>query len=319
MTPRFKSTQRRGVTLIEVLVVASISSILVAFLLPAVMKVRAAAERLSCQSNMRQIGLATHNYESTTGQLPPAFRHRGADCPQPNLQWPLLIAPFLELESNWRMAESDFRTSPDAFHPIAHRGLSIPIKSFSCPSDPRISVAWEVRFSYSLARPRPVVIKPQLALNSYIGNGGELTKRKDGIIVADGRLTLLSITDGTSNTFAFGERPPPSNLYFGWLYAGWGVTAKGNGELASVLGVNDPNPFAKNTPNPDCGSGPFPYRQPELNAKPDCALFQYWSLHSGGSNFVFCDGSVHFLSYSANSILSALATRAGGEVVTLPD
>ena len=310
---------RQGFSLVEVLVVLSISSLLLALLMPAVQKARAAAERLACQSNLRQIGIATLNYESALGRLPPAFRHRGAGASDPNLQWPLLIAPYLELEANWRMAEEDFHKSRDAIHPTPHRGLSTPLKPFSCPSDPRTAVAWEVRFWYTLAQPRPVVVTPRVALNSYLGNGGELSKRRDGTIVADGAVTMLSVTDGTSNTLLFGERPPPAHLYFGWLYVGWGAGRNGNGELASVIGVRDPNPFLRYGPNRPCGPGPFPYRQPVLNVEPDCAMFQYWSVHTEGANFAFADGSVRFLRYSADTILPALATRAGGEAVSLPD
>jgi prepilin-type N-terminal cleavage/methylation domain-containing protein/prepilin-type processing-associated H-X9-DG protein len=310
---------RPGFSLVEVLVVVSIGSMLLSLILPAVLKVRAAADRLSCQSNLRQIGLATQNYESAFGRLPPAFRHPATGTSTPYLQWPLYIAPYCELEANWRMAEEDFQRSQDAFHPIPHRGLSAPFKPFTCPSDPRVSVAWDVRFMYTLARPRPTMVNLRMALNSYIGNGGELSNRRDGVIIADGQLTIVSITDGTSNTLAFGERPPPATLYYGWLYAGWGVRASWNGELASVIGARDPNPFAILGPKPECGPGPFPYRQPDLTATPDCSLFQYWSLHTGGANFAFADGSVHFLRYSADSVLPALATRAGGEVVTLPD
>lgn len=316
-----RKARRRGVGLVEVLVVVSILSLLIAVLLPAVQQVRAAAERLSCQSNLRQIGLAVQNYEAAMGRLPPAFRHRGADTPNPNLQWPLLIASYLELDPSQRMAEEDFRNSQDAIYPIPHRGLSIPLKSFSCPSDSRTSVAWEVTFGYSLARPKTTIVTRHVALNSYLGNGGELSARRDGVMVADGRLTVLSVTDGTSNTLAYGERPPPVNLNYawGWLYVGWGVGANGYGELASIIGVKDPNPFLRYGPNPVCGPGPFPYRQPDLTAEPDCAYFQYWSLHSGGANFAFCDGSVRFLAYSADPVLAALATRAGGEVVSIPD
>lgn len=311
---------RRGVTLVEVLVTLSVSSLLLALLLPAVQRVRGAADRLSCQSNLRQIGIAVHNYETTTGRLPPAFQHRGFGTTDPNLQWPLLIAPYLERDANARMAAEDFRQFPDPIYPTPHRGLSVPLKPFSCPSDPRTAVAWEVTFVYSLAKPQPTLVTVRLALNSYLGNGGSLTKQRDGVIVADGQLTLLNVLDGTSNTLLFGERPPPANLFYCWLYVGWGATGpNGNGEFASVMGARDPNPFAIPGMNPACGPGPFPYREPTLNTTPDCAMFQYWSLHGGGANFAFCDGSVRFLSYSADPILAALATRAGSEVATVPD
>ena len=307
--------RRTGFSLIELLVTISILSLLMALLLPAVQKVRAAADRLSCQSNLRQIGIATLNYESTLGVLPPAFRHRASGTGEPNLQWPLLIAAYLELEPNRRMAEEDFRRQRDAFLPTPHRGVSIPLKPFSCPSDPRTTAVWDIQFSYSLAVPKPTPIDLQVALRSYVGSAGERTQRRDGVIVADGNLTMLSITDGTSNTLAFGERPPPANyLFFGMLYVGWGASPNGDGELASVIGVRDPNPYARFGPDIACGLGPFPYRQPDLNATPDCSLFQYWSLHRGGANFAFADGSVRFLTYGADPILAALATRAGGEV-----
>jgi prepilin-type processing-associated H-X9-DG protein/prepilin-type N-terminal cleavage/methylation domain-containing protein len=311
---------RFGVSLIEVLVVISILSVLIALLLPAVKKVRSAASRLACQSNLRQIALAAHNYESTTGRLPPAFRHRGVDVSDPNLQWPLLIAPHLELDANARMVLEDFRESRDAFLPKPHRGVSLPLKAFSCPSDPRTAVAWEYSFYYSLARPKPALVTVQLALNSYLGNGGSLSKDRNGVIVADGRIPLLHIEDGASNTLMFGERPPPANLYVGWLYIGWGATGpNGNGELASIIGVQDPNPFLIRTgTSGPCGPGPFPFQEPDLRAEPDCSMFQYWSLHGGGGNFAFADGSVRFLSYSADPILAALATRAGGESVAIP-
>jgi len=308
--------RRTGFSLIELLITISILSLLLALLLPAVQKVRSAADRLSCQSNLRQIGIATLNYESTLGVLPPAFRHRASGTAEPNLQWPLLIAAYLELEPNRRMAEEDFRKQRDAFLPTPHRGVSIPLKPFSCPSDPRTTAVWEIQILYTLSLPQPTPIDDlRVALRSYVGNAGERTRRRDGVIVADGNLTMLSITDGTSNTLAFGERPPPANyLSLGMLYIGWGATAASDGELASVIGVRDPNPYARLGPNPACGLGPFPYRQPDLNATPDCSLFQYWSLHQGGANFAFADGSVRFLAYSADPILGALASRAGGEV-----
>ncbi|MFO0799499.1 MAG: DUF1559 domain-containing protein [Gemmataceae bacterium] len=318
MTPAHR---RRGVSLVEVLVVVSVCAILIALLLPAVQAARAAADRMVCRGKLRQIGLAVQNYESTVGRLPPAFQHnRPTDpSPYPHLQWPLLIAPYLELEPNWQMVEADYRKSRDVFLPTPHRGVGLPLKPFSCPSDPRTAVPWEVHFLYTLALPRPTGMTQQIAFNSYLGNAGAVTARHDGVIVADGKVTMVGIIDGTSNTLLAGERPPPADLHYGWLYVGWGAEPNGNGELSSVIGVRDPNPFARFIPTPQCGPGPFPYRQPDLTATPDCAMFQFWSLHAGGANFAFCDGSVRFLTYSADPILPALATRAGGEAAQIPE
>ena len=308
-------TVRRGLSLLELLVVISVCLLLLSILLPAVQKVRDAAARLSCKNNLRQIGLATLNYESATGRLPPAYRPRSARVSEPFLQWPLLIASYLELDANQRAAEADFRRSSDPFLPTPHRGLDQPLKPFICPSDARVTQSWDVEFLYTLARPRPVLMKQTVALNSYLGNAGTTARQRDGTIVADGRLTILSVTDGTSNTLAFGERPPPTNLQHGWLYIGWGVG--GYGTFDSVLGVREWNLLYST--HKSCGPGPFPYRQPELNTPSDCAQFQFWSLHNGGANFALCDGSVRFLTYSTDAVLPALATRAGGEVTQAPD
>lgn len=309
---------RRGVTLIELLAVVGIASLLLSLFLPAVQKARAVAARAACQSNLRQVSLAMHGYEFAFGQLPPAFRSRTrkAGVGEPYLQWPLLLAPYLELDANQREAAEDFRYSSDPFLPSAHRGVAQPLKPFTCPADPRVATAWNVRFLYTLAQPRPVLMTQKVALNSYLGNAGRSSYKRDGVIVANGGVTFLAVTDGASNTLAFGERPPPANLIHGWLYVGWGVG--GFGSLDSVIGVSDLNPFPDQPATGGCGPGPFPYSQPVLNTSPDCALFQFWSLHSGGANFAFCDGSVRFLTYSADSILPALATRAGGEVFDMP-
>jgi prepilin-type processing-associated H-X9-DG protein len=311
MTPVARPGRRRGASLVELLVVIAICSLLAALLLPAVQKVRAAADRVSCQAKLRQVGLAALNYESAFGRLPPAFRSPAAKPAEPFLQWPLLISPFIELDANKRMADEDFRKSQDPLLPAPHRGLSRPLTSFACPSDPRVASAWDVQFWYTLVRPQ-LFMTQRVALNSYIGSAGEFSQKRDGVIVADGGVGLLGITDGTSNTLAFGERPPPVNMLHGWVYVGWGA-------YDSLIGVNDPNLFGGRIPEVECGPGPFPYRQPDLRATPDCAYFQYWSLHSGGANFAFADGSVRFLAYSADSIMPALATRAGGEVAAVPD
>lgn len=314
---RFGS-RRPGVGLVELLVALSIISLLLALLLPAVQKVRVAAAKLACASNLRQVGIAAHHCDSVTGSLPPAFQRRTWNAPYPNLQWPIHLTPYLELDANWRMAQEDFHKSRDALLPTPHRGLSIPLKPFSCPSDPKTATDWPVTFAYSLAQPQPQIMTPRVALNSYLGNAGAFSKRQDGVILVDGRVGIANISDGASNTLAFGERPPPRSMICGWVYVGWGSSATGNGELASVIGVRDPNPLAGPVADAACGPGPFPYRQPDLTAKADCAVFQYWSLHPGGANFAFCDGSVRFLSYSADSILPSLATRAGGEAIELP-
>jgi prepilin-type processing-associated H-X9-DG protein len=110
-------------------------------------------------------------------------------------------------------------------------------------------------------------------------------------------------------TLAVGERPPSAELDFGWWYAGWGQAKDGSADM--VLGVRERNVIGQYCP-------PGPYMFVPAKLADQCAMFHFWSPHPNGANFLFADGSVRFLSYSADSILPALATRAGGETVTLP-
>ena len=106
-----------------------------------------------------------------------------------------------------------------------------------------------------------------------------------------------------------GERPPSNDWVFGWWYAGAGQ--QGEGSCDVVLGTNEINVyFASGCTDP----GPHVYKPGKLSDP--CNQFHFWSLHLGGTNFLFADSQVRFIPYSAQPILSALGTRAGGESVT---
>ena len=110
-----------------------------------------------------------------------------------------------------------------------------------------------------------------------------------------------------------GERPSSPHLDFGWWYAGWGQMKTGSCD--SVLGVHEINtsPFLDTI----CRPGASTFGPGALNNT--CDMFHFWSLHPGGANFLFADGSARFLAYSAAPVLPVLATRAGGEVAELPN
>lgn len=176
------------------------------------------------------------------------------------------------------------------------------VKLYTCLSDSRVNRPQVYEQTQSL-----------VAFTSYLGVAGLDYRTRDGVFYPDSRVALADVTDGTSNTLMLGERPPSANFQFGWWYAGSGQQLTGSADI--ILGVREQNLLPVVTGSA-CGLGAYPFEDSRFNDP--CGLFHFWSPHAGGANFAFCDGSVRFLSYSANPIMPQLASRAGGEVVELP-
>ena len=296
---------RTATTLIELLVVIGILSLLIALLLPAVQKVRASAARMRCAANMTQIALATHCYHDTHGKLPPAIRRPTAGDRHYHLSWLGRILPQMDQQSLWDVIETDYSRNPRPFARPRHRAIGVVVPTYVCPADYRASRPWVDPYTET---------SPVVAFTSYLGNLGTDYRSLGGVVVPEVGIPFSAVNDGTSNTLLAGERPPSWDSRFGWWYTGRGQGATGS--LDYVLGAREKNGVASVYGEySDCGPGPFSYRAWESGDR--CAVFNYSSLHSGGSNFAFCDGSVRFLSYGADSILPALATRAGGELVQI--
>jgi len=293
---------RAAFTLIEILVVIAIIAVLVGLTLSAVQRVRAAAARLSCQNNLKQIGLAVHNYHDTHQSLPIGHRSLFQPDRKPFTGWTLDILPYIEADPLYSQSMAAFKKQPLAFTP-PHAGLSTVFKLYTCTADGRLST------SQTSARTNNVV-----AFTSYLGVAGKDYQSKDGALVQDQRFNLLAITDGTSNTLLIGERPPSTDFQFGWWYAGVGQRLSGSADL--ILGVREQNlqPIISGS---KCGPGAYPFRESRFDDP--CGMFHFWSPHSGGANFLLADGSVRLLSYGANDLMPALASRAGGEPVTAPE
>ena len=293
--------RRTAFTLVELLVVIAIIAILIGLLLPAVQKVRAAAAGLSCKNRLKQIALASHSYHDTVGMLPPGHRSLAFAEGMPYTGWPLALLPYLEQEPLYRVSQAAFQISPIFQFNPPHVGMITVLSSYQCPADP---YSGRVQVSTLLGLP--------VALTNYFGVSGTTAATKDGSLYSDSKTTLLAITDGTSNTLLFGERPAAKTFNFGWWYGGLGSDGKGTAEMH--LGVREPGvSIAALT----CPSTVRPFAQSTFDDP--CSVFQFCSYHTGGANFALADGSVRFLSYSANSILPALATRNGGEAVGLPE
>lgn len=284
---------RRAFTLIELLVVIFIIAALMGLLLPAVQKVRGAAARIQCANNLKQIGLALHNYHDTHTALPPGKSSSRQQEPYPGVSWQARILPQLEQDALWQSAVFYYSLTRD---PLLHPLFATPVRAFQCPADGRVSEAHFTRGRYA-------------ALTSYLGCAGTNYRQRDGVLFFDSKVRLTGVTDGTSNTLLVGERPPSPDFWYGWWYTGDG--SSGTGVLDMMVGDRELRDTDPSTAN--CPPGPYHFVPGRFDRQ--CDVFHFWSPHNGGANFLFCDGSVHFLSYAADNVLPALGTRAGGDVV----
>jgi prepilin-type processing-associated H-X9-DG protein/prepilin-type N-terminal cleavage/methylation domain-containing protein len=297
--------KRTAFTLVELLVVIAIIAVLIGLLLPAVQSVRNAASRTQCQNNLKQMALAAHNYESAQGVLPPGIILPPDPLFALNLHVALL--PYLEQDPIYQQAVADCRNTPITHLAPQHMGLRTLVKTFQCPADDRQQ--------YRHRTTKGDVV----ALTGYLGVSGlglHQQVKPSGVFYAGSKTKVTDISDGSTNTLMFGERPPSPDYLCGWWYMGYAATvAEATLPVQALRGT--PEGSTLGAPYYACPAGPYAYTRGDINN--NCDAYHFWSTHPGGANFAFCDGSVKFLSYSADAILPALATRAGGETVTLPD
>jgi prepilin-type N-terminal cleavage/methylation domain-containing protein len=291
---------RRAFTLVEILVVISAISVLLSLSIPAVQRVRAAADRLRCSNNLRQIGLALHSSHDTNDSFPSGYYSRQSSPAYWKMSWRAGILPELEQDSLWREVVEDYARQPNPHLPSRpHRAVSALLAVFHCPSDPRLSKTHSA----------PGFPQMQFGFSSYLGVSGASSRSADGTFYRDSHVRLTDLTDGTSNTLIVGERPPSSDFRLGWWYAGIGFDGQGGGD--GVLGAAESSGSLR-----PCPPGTAVYRAGRFDEYCDAAHF--WSPHPNGALFLRGDASVTLIPYTAAAILPALASRAGGEVVEVP-
>ena len=319
---------RRAFTLIELLVVIAIIGVLIALLLPAVQAAREAARRTQCINNLKQIGLALHNYEFNHATFPPGWTayyeedeehdHEGhsgpvamqLDGPEagegfPGWAWGSMI--LAQVEQGPIYNAINFELSVDLPANITVR-LSR-IRSYICPSDDEVPVV-------PVRNEADTTTLTEVSTGNYVGSNGIGEIGPDdgmGIFFLNSRTRIADIRDGTSNTLCVGERS--FNLspvtWTARTPEGWNhktPPSKGGDPrflafpersftmVIGTVGLEDP----PRTPN-------------QVRAHPE----DYWSHHPGGVNFLFADGSVHFLRDAIDhNVFVSLATRRGGEVVS---
>jgi prepilin-type processing-associated H-X9-DG protein/prepilin-type N-terminal cleavage/methylation domain-containing protein len=302
-SPRPWPARRAAFTLIELLVVLGIIAVLLGLIMSAVQQVRAAAARLTCQNNLKQLALALHQYHDNWRTLPPGHLSWKNPDRMPYSGWPLSVLPYIEQDALYLNSRAAYALSPLPFRNPPHVGLMTPLQLFACPADARAPSPQTSQRSHE-----------RVALTCYLGVSGTDYSTLDGVLFQDSQVRFSDITDGTSSTLMLGERPPSADLQFGWWYAGIGQRGSGSADL--ILGVREQNlrPIVAGS---RCGPGAYPFSPGRFDDP--CAMFHFWSPHPGGANFAFADGSVHFLQYAANPLMPALASRDGGEVVSGPD
>ena len=312
-------------TLVELLVVITIIGILIALLLPAVQAAREAARRLQCGNNLKQAGLAMHNYHTALGSFPSGIMPwwEGVPLPGPQYQafgWSLYILPYVEQQSlDAVFAKYDYGSymdgtdTPYFMVPELFKAGANQISTYQCPSNPQCPDLCPDKNNQSNG---PCTVQSQnddcdnqdFGITSYAGVtdsvefqlslGTSITgqvksqKEGDGVLLNGSHVRVRDITDGTSNTLMVGEMTgcgSGTHRCLNWVR--WNVNDTGNG-------INGPGTMPGDKTCSDLHAG-------------------FSSYHPGGCHFLFCDGSVHFLSENIDAaMLRYLTTRDGGEVIS---
>jgi prepilin-type N-terminal cleavage/methylation domain-containing protein/prepilin-type processing-associated H-X9-DG protein len=295
------SRRRSAFTLVELLVVIAIIGVLIALLLPAVQAAREAARRAQCKNNLRQIGVAILNYESTVGSFPPGIVSRAMAANGPGLGpgwgWGARILPYLEQTSLRVEFEREITD------PVHDKVRVTPLPVFLCPSDPET----ERTFRVGDETGAPLT---ELAFANYVGVGGtfEVTGFPDtgtGVLFRNRAIKIAEILDGTSHTLIVGERGNRQSSQTTWVGA---VTNASVPPLNPAYEAEGPPVLVlTNTGTAEDGRVP----NSEYDHVEDSN-----SEHPQGANFLFCDGSVQIINNTVDArVWKALGTRAGRELV----
>jgi len=308
-----KRSQKHGFTLIELLVVIAIIAILIALLLPAVQQAREAARRSSCKNNLKQLGLAFHNYHETFQQFPLQQTCCAAGDPgTPALlqtwrirhSWTVRILPYIDQSTIY----NQLNFSTDGMYGTNLTLKKNRLKVVECPSDPQIQdtdtgaddAGGELRgqTDYAISaggHPNGSATTPGLTSTVTYGQFSYVPKVRDvrGMFSRSGYSAKIShVTDGTTNTIMIGEVLGPQCLWQDWGYQSWGTMAH-----------------------------PINYRNEELIAgtlsRGDAnACIGFRSRHTGGAFFTMADGSVHFLSENIDgNLYRNLGDKADGNAI----
>ncbi len=346
---RRAAAPRVAFTLIELLVVIAIIAVLIGLLLPAVQKVREAANRMKCTNNLKQIALAMHNYHDTNNQFPPGGILKGPagqildHCPPAGpaggnqngrgterASWTVLILPYIEQDNLYKLFNLDIhfparflQTAPtpnnrDIMY-INPLGRTPP--TYLCPSNgrtgPRTShldyVAVMGGGPLSGTPNTPAVFRPRC-----VGTPDTTNRMyfNNGLFYQNSKTKITDCTDGSSNTYMIGETwymRIPGDPDVGTNWPSWAAAIDALGARFASYQTLVSATRAINAPQPPHPSGGLVFTDSQY------FMTTFASQHSGGANFAMADGSVHFLSQNLDlNVHRALGVRNDGLTVSLP-
>jgi prepilin-type N-terminal cleavage/methylation domain-containing protein/prepilin-type processing-associated H-X9-DG protein len=314
-SPSLWRRSRRAFTLIELLVVIAIIGILIALLLPAVQKVREAANRAKCANNMRQLGLAMHNFNDAYQAFPPGCGGLGKDCgnfgnkygPPFAATWGtiwFLLLPYIEQDTLYKASyDTSFGFQGGEYYPPYAHHYSDAIKIYTCPSDPSVQTNGQVTDDEPGENRNPwgacsYAVNVQVVCKTEIRNGVEGYFVEDGS-GAEGHPRIETVTDGLSNTIFFAEKyakcsnatfPYGGSFWAYWNVFGTAIKDPPFGPKHAGFAVSFWDNGAKTIgPNSKFILQPNPYQG-------NCDPTRASTGHSGGMNVALGDGSVRSLS-----------------------
>ncbi|MBA4030445.1 MAG: prepilin-type cleavage/methylation domain-containing protein [Planctomyces sp.] len=315
-------TRSSGFTLIELLVVIAIIAILIALLLPAVQQAREAARRTACRNNMKQLGLAMHNYHDTHGTFTFGWNQHG-------MGWTAMILPQLDqgpIYGKLTFAES----GPGNWNNLGSAGnqttVGIVIPVFRCPSMSQPMFVYDTNHQTNRVPGSYRACASGTAIydwDNYTPSGAEwlYNTPQNGMCFGASAVRMRDVTDGTSNTILIGEsytdatfvqdNVTPDVWYIGsFQIDAWDVNADGTPTSGAISGSNEFTEFVGSTGAP-------------LNSRLIAATngFQkqaaFGSYHTGGAMFTLADGSARFISDNIDTtVYRSLGTKSRGETVS---